>query len=176
MTQVPRDCDNEIVSKIGAIQNFGTLFVADENLNVVQVSENVKHWLHLLPELVLGTNLDRFLKPRQLEALMEFGENNTDCPLVPVNVTFSGGEGKLLANAVAHKSDGFLILELERVDRDTADSSAEVASELKKAVEMLRTTGSTSAMLNTVAAAVKSIAGYDRVMIYKFHADLHGEV
>jgi light-regulated signal transduction histidine kinase (bacteriophytochrome) len=76
---------------------------------------------------------------------------------------------------VAHQNNELLFIELEFVHEyhQVEESSFEIIERYKQDSKNLDTT---TGLLNTAAKYLKLFSGYDRVMVYKFHEDGHGEV
>jgi two-component system, chemotaxis family, sensor kinase Cph1 len=161
-------CDREPVAFINQIQQFGALIVLDAELNVVQVSENVEAWLEVSKEDLLGLPAVQFLTERQFDVLTTFVASphltSTTIGLIPPRGT-----------AVAHKSGRFVLLEVEAREHLNGGPD-EALGDLKASSQLISKQRKIEELMPLVARAVKKIAGYERVMIYRFHQDWHGEV
>ena len=75
-------------------------------------------------------------------------------------------------NALLHRtSAGELIIELER-----AGPQLDLSSEIELALQSIIGATTLPSLCDTSARLIKEIAGYDRVMVYRFDAAGHGEV
>ena len=78
-------------------------------------------------------------------------------------------------HATGHTYQGTLIVELEPVQAD-AVAGAATPVVLRQALTYLRAATTLSDYCQAVCEAVQRISGFDRVMVYRFHDDAHGEV
>lgn len=174
------NCDSEPVRTPGCIQAHGALLVLRlTDLCIVQASDNVK--------AVLGQHVEALLQQRvgavigidgeqRLQALLarEATDRNPlyllTLPAVP---TAGGATGAL--DVTAHTIDGIAILEFESTDR-LAPVSHDAYGVVKKTVARLQTTDSLLQLCNMATEEIRHLTGMDRVMVYKFHQDGHGEV
>ncbi|KAF2284796.1 hypothetical protein GH714_030573 [Hevea brasiliensis] len=148
----------------GLIQPFGCMIAVDEqNLKVLAYSENAPEMLDLAPHAVPSIE--------QQEALT-FGTDIRH---------FSGPSDKPFY-AILHRIDVGLVIDLEPVN--PADVPVTAAGALKsyklaaKAISRLQSlpSGNISLLCDVLVQEVGDLTGYDRVMVYKFHEDEHGEV
>ncbi|MFP2931665.1 GAF domain-containing protein, partial [Pyxidicoccus sp. 3LG] len=79
-------------------------------------------------------------------------------------------------SALLHDSDGLAVLELEPLSATDATAEEDALAALHRLVSPLARARGTSALLQVAAEAVRALTGFDRVMVYRFHADWHGEV
>lgn len=68
-----------------------------------------------------------------------------------------------------NRAENLRLIEIER-------RSTEEPPPLNLHLDRLRSSRNVEDLLNTCAEVLEEIAGFDRVMIYKFHDDNHGEV
>lgn len=170
------NCDAEPVQRPGCIQDHGALLVLRPgDLTVAQASENVAAILGVAPEVLLGRDVATVLgeeNAARLTALLakERPERN---PVYAFTLP-PRADGDPL-DVFVHTVDGAVVVEFEatgRADADAPDSYAAV----KKAVGRFQSTESLRALCDTVADEVRALTGFDRAMVYRFHADGHGEV
>ena len=109
---------------------------------------------------VLGRSaLDRIALALQADDL--FIEN----PL-PLDVRETPFEGTI------HRQGDAVILELEPVPRNLPP----IDRLLRDAVTRIQRARSVDALCTTAAEQIRALTGFDRVMVYRFHSDGHGEV
>ncbi|KAI4374376.1 hypothetical protein MLD38_012380 [Melastoma candidum] len=146
----------KIVQRGGLIQPFGCLLAVDvQTLTVLAYSENVPEMLELTPHAVPSIE--------QQEGLA------------------FGLQGSLFY-AVLHRIDVGLVIDLEPVS--PADLPVTTAGALKsyklaaRAISKIQAlpSGSLSVLCDALVKEVSELTGYDRIMVYKFHEDEHGEV
>lgn len=166
------NCDKEPVAYINEIQSYGAMLVLDSAMYVAQASSNISDWLGETTDSIIGEHCSAFFSDRQIETLNAFALNK-DRALVPVGVVGS----KVKANAIAHFSDGCTIIELEPRDESTDIHDADnAASGLQECIVTLSKTNTIEEFADELVRCVRKVTGLDRVMLYKFHEDWHGEV
>ncbi|KAG2719579.1 hypothetical protein I3760_03G272100 [Carya illinoinensis] len=173
------------------IQPFGCLIAVDEqNFTVLAYSENAPEMLDLAPHavpsieqqeaLAFGTDVRTLFRSSGATALQKaanFGDVNLLNPIL-VHCKTSGKP----FYAILHRIDVGLVIDLEPVN--PADVPATAAGALKsyklaaKAISRLQSLPSGNILLicDVLVKEVSDLTGYDRVMVYKFHEDDHGEV
>jgi chemotaxis family two-component system sensor kinase Cph1 len=174
------NCDSEPVRTPGCVQAHGALLVLRQSdLRILQASDNVN--------AVLGHPVDAILRQRVRTVIGVDGEEQllallagqqTDCnPLYLLTLPPVGdpaGAATAL-DVTAHTIDGVVILEFEstgRLDPVSPDSYSVV----KRTVARLQTANSLLHLCAMAAEEIRHLTGMDRVMVYKFHEDGHGEV
>lgn len=173
------------------IQPFGCLIAVDEqNFTVLAYSENAPEMLDLAPHavpsieqqeaLAFGTDVRTLFRSSGATALQKaanFGDVNLLNPIL-VHCKTSGKP----FYAILHRIDVGLVIDLEPVK--PADVPVTAAGALKsyklaaKAISRLQSlpSGNISLICDVLVKEVSDLTGYDRVMVYKFHEDDHGEV
>lgn len=173
------------------IQPFGCMIAVDErNFSVLAYSENAPEMLDLAPHAVpnieqqeslnFGTDVRTLFRSSGASALQKaanFGEVNLLNPIL-VHCKSSGKP----FYAILHRIDVGLVIDLEPVN--PADIPVTAAGALKsyklaaKAISRLQSlpSGNISLLCDVLVKEVSKLTGYDRVMVYKFHEDEHGEV
>lgn len=171
------NCDSEPVHTPGCVQAHGALLVLNlADLTVVQASENVGSLLGGSPQEFLGrpvsvavgieaeNTIRGMLSDEVLEKAPRYAL--TLAPRVkeasPVDVT-------------VHTVDGVALVEfecMERLDSDEVDYFARV----KETCARLETTNDLIHFCRVAAEDIRALTGFDRVMVYRFHEDRHGEV
>lgn len=84
------------------------------------------------------------------------------------------GQGRTW-DVFVHRRQGRAIIELEEVVGDEAPAGS-LYSTLRKAISALDSACSVRELSDRACETVRSLTGFDGVMVYKFHADGHGEV
>ncbi|KAL6144043.1 hypothetical protein ACLB2K_054738 [Fragaria x ananassa] len=173
------------------IQPFGCLIAIDEQtFSVLAYSENAPEMLDLAPHtvpniqqqeaLTFGTDvrtLFQFPGAAALQKAANHGEVNLFNPIL-VHCKTSGKP----CYAILHRVDVGLVIDLEPVGLDDVPVTA--AGALKsyklaaKAISRLQSlpSGDISLLCDVIVKEVRDLTGYDRIMVYKFHEDEHGEV
>ncbi|WP_297772954.1 ATP-binding protein [uncultured Roseovarius sp.] len=171
-------CDQEPIHLIGAVQPHGALIAIDADHFVVEfASKNTASFVGAGPEQILGKEIAEVIgreNARQLCTLTR--EPSTPELLSPWFISFPGPDGtQINLECLSHRNNGYIILELlhpepapTRVWEDEY-LRREFISELVKP-------GALEELANASARIIRDVTGFDRVMIYRFAEDKHGEV
>jgi chemotaxis family two-component system sensor kinase Cph1 len=163
------NCVREPIRRPGSIQPHGVLLTADpSSWTVLQASENTDTVLGVSAEDLLGTSAAELLGERAVERLSAVlaGARGASNP-VPVE------QRGLHFDAIVHATDGVVVLELEPTLPD--DEFASVPA-VYAAVSRLRAAATRDELWADAARELRELTGFDRVMVYHFHADGHGQV
>lgn len=170
------NCDAEPVQTPGCIQSPGVMLVARcDDLVIVQVSENSAALLGQSPEQLQGAAISAVIGAageRQLRELMK--RNGTEAnPLYAFTMDARGEVPPL--DVVVHTIDGVAIIEFEPV-RQTSGPPRDGYELVKRSVGRLRGATKLQEFCTIVSEEFRELTGFDRVLVYKFHEDGHGEV
>ncbi|WP_025996535.1 ATP-binding protein [Pseudomonas viridiflava] len=168
------NCADEPIQFPGAIQPHGLLFTLTEpGLNVLQVSANVHTVLGLEPQQVIGQSLEKALGAGWTDVIRSASahESFVDAPRLLINV--NGIEFE----AMMHRSQDALVLELEIQDKDAqAVSYLERTGNLGRMLRQLHAARDLQTLYEISVREVQKMTGYDRVLIYRFEEEGHGQV
>ena len=179
MKEEPRDaCDREPIHLIGTIQPHGALVVADSTSQIVtHVSANAAVAIGWNEDELLGSPLDALLGEGQLERLSEYALVLPGPDLLkpwPCRVRQQDGEPRIIP-CLAHTNEGSVYLEF--FPRQLAEiDEKELLPLRQRMIDDLRKPDSLDGCCAAAVRMIRLITGFDRVMCYRFHADLHGEV
>lgn len=171
-------CDREPVNTPGAVQPFGILLTVEPStLAICNASENTAQlWNTPATELVEQSLADVF-DASDLARLRDYvsGANLEDLSPLAVRLRRDGTASEWLVRA--HRHVGLVFLECEaaaavRRDEDGTDFHDRV----RDAIRSLQAARSVRDLCNRAVRQVRQITGFDRVMVYRFDADWHGEV
>jgi chemotaxis family two-component system sensor kinase Cph1 len=166
------DCDREPIHIPGAIQPHGALIAVTEPALVASVvSANVGDVLGVDADDLLGSPLERALGTDVGDAL--HGALRADV-LTDANPLLMTGPRDQPLEAVVHRSDGLLVIEVE--PRRRTGGVGQLYRQLRVGLDRLQTARSQQGVCDTLADVVAELTGLDRVMVYRFAPDDHGEV
>jgi light-regulated signal transduction histidine kinase (bacteriophytochrome) len=162
------NCEREEIHLAGSIQPHGALLVVSEpDHRVVQASANAAEFLNL--KQVIGValaDLDGDLLVRILPHLDPTAQG------MPIAVRCRIGSPSAEFDGLLHRPPaGGLVIELER-----AGPSVDLSRHIANALEKIRTASSLRALCEEAATLFQDRTSYDRVMIYRFDDEGHGEV
>jgi len=168
------NCADEPIQFPGAIQPHGVLFTLQEpDLTVMQVSANVQTVLGHAPEQILGQPLDQVLGAGWAGVIKSASAHDSFIDAPRLLITVNGIEFE----AMMHRSEGVLVLELEIQDKDAqAVSYIERTGNLGRMLRQLHAARDLQTLYEISVREVQKMTGYDRVLIYRFEEEGHGQV
>lgn len=167
------------IHHLAQVQPHGVLLVLQEpDLIILQASCNTLTTFGMTPEQVLGKALDDVLDSFQVD---QFKAGLTAENLDFINPTKvwvrRNGDDYSVFDAVFHRSaDGFLVLELEPALTQENIPFLSFYHLAKASINQLEATSSLQDFCQVIVREVRNVTGFDRVMLYKFDQDGHGEV
>ena len=171
------NCAREPIHIPGSIQPHGIMFVLREpELTVAQVSENVSRFLGMDPDELLDKPLSSFLDAEQ-ERRVRYALNSVDPREnnpVDLQIPTKNGTGPL--DGFVHRHEGFSFLELEGASLAYNARFLEFYKAISKLSSRLHGTATLKDLLDEAALGIRSLTGFDRVMIYRFAENFDGEV
>jgi chemotaxis family two-component system sensor kinase Cph1 len=163
------NCEREQIHLAGSIQPHGALLVVRERDHViVQASDNAAGFLGLDQNLLgrslrsIGGDLSGRIRPHLDERLTT----------VPLAVRCHLGSPPAAFDGLLHRPpDGGLIIELER-----AGPTVDLSRHVEQALQTILACSSLRTLCDETSRIFKDLSGYDRVMVYRFDDEGHGEV
>jgi PAS domain S-box-containing protein len=163
------NCEREQIHVAGSIQPHGALLaVREPDLTVVQASANAAAFLGLGGGLLgrrlqdLEGNLEERIRPHLNSPLAD----------VPIGVRVRVGTPPAPFDGLLHRPPGGgLVIELER-----AGAPVDLSRHAEGGIKAVAEAPSLRALCDETARIFKDLTGYDRVMVYRFDDDGHGEV
>ncbi len=171
------NCDIEPIHIPGQVQHHGFLLAIDATYTVCYLSENITAFIADAGPALLGKNIEAFEEiaatddaPGTIRQLITLArKNNSFDQLNPYPVTLPAGKYYLI---ISSSNDRYL-LEFEPI---VSDIDVDVQRMIGRSVSEMLADKNLQNLLNNSAKQVKNIIGYDRVMVYRFGPDGHGEV
>ncbi len=176
------NCDREPIHILGQIQSYGYLLaIHPDTYTIVHASENIADLLGLSATQVLGQPLENVVAKTdipvsRLMALLKVDDPNGSWETQnPYAMTVNGQS----LNLVVHQHKGPIVLEWEpSIDTQDADSIHALLNQrlITESLAEVQTSQTLTELLQNTARRVKAITGFDRVMVYRFGTDWHGQV
>ena len=167
------------IHTLTGIQPHGVLLVLQEpELTILQASSNTPQAFEIPVASVIGMPLEDILDPFQVDRFREnLSINNLDF-VNPTKVwARRSGDDYLVLDAIFHRSaDGFLVLELEPALMQESVPFLSFYHLAKASISQLEATADLREFCQIIVHEVRNVTGFDRVMLYKFDDDGHGEV
>ncbi|MEP6481034.1 MAG: diguanylate cyclase [Rhodoglobus sp.] len=159
------ECALEPIRTPGSIQAHGALLGVDrESSTIVVASENTAEFLGFAPGELLGNTVELFIPEDVIPVLRAAAATEAN----PARITVLGRP----LDAILHRDGPITFLELEPADADDAAS----VSAVFPAIHRLSAWSRRDELLADTAVQVRALTGFDRVTVYHFHPDAHGEV
>ncbi|MEM9439268.1 MAG: GAF domain-containing protein [Pseudomonadota bacterium] len=162
------NCEREQIHLAGSIQPHGILLRLEEpSLVVVQASANAGELFEN------GEIVGRFLRSLEgdiEEKIRPFLREALD--VLPVAVRCHLGANRTPFDGLLHRPPGGgLVVELE-----PAGPTVDLSQDVERALQTLVSAPSLRRLADDTVSIVKTLTGYDRVMVYRFDQEGHGEV
>ncbi|KAK1317580.1 Phytochrome B [Acorus calamus] len=180
---LPEDQITAYLTKIqrgGHIQSFGCLVaVTDPELRVIAFSANASDMLKL--PFFVGSDVRSLFDPSSAR-LLEKSASAREITLLNPLWIHSRSSSRRPFYAILHRIDVGIVIDLEPASTDDPALSIAGAVQSQKlavrAISRLQSipSGDLALLCDSVVGHVRELTGYDRVMVYKFHDDEHGEV
>ena len=170
-------CDHEPIHLSGAIQPLGFLLVVDPvSLVIVAASNNVP-FASGGQAGPLGITLGELLGVEVAEDFLAMRPTSSPHDALPRRLSLPNGRsGSRLHDMLPHRSGPFTILEFEEGFEVDSSASAGFFQQQREAVKTLLTLDGLDEICQLSVQEVRKLTGYDRVMIYRFEPEGHGQV
>lgn len=173
-----QNCADEPIRIPGAIQPHGVLLTIDEVSWIVQQASanasllfsSADEPLCGADELRAGQPLSTWLGVDQADALREVVTLGVLDEINPLSLR-CGGQS---VDGLIHRHDGLLFLELERVADQEAVKSLD--QRLTRTLRRLQSAKTLADLYDISVREIRALTGYDRVLIYRFQEQGHGQV
>ncbi|MHA3735654.1 ATP-binding protein [Pseudomonas sp. Eth.TT006] len=168
------NCANEPIRTPGAIQPHGLLLTLSEPaLHIIQVSANVETLLAREPQALIGQPLHSLLGDAYAAAVREALHQPSFSDAGPLQLRLNG----TAFDGLLHRHQGVLILELEiHVENFQPRNVAGTPRHLGRMLHRLQGAQSLQALYDISVKEIQAMTGYDRVLIYRFEEEGHGQV
>lgn len=166
------NCDQEPVQTPGCVQAHGALLVLrPSDLTVLQVTENAERVLGAPVEDLLGRPI-RVLLGRDREAQLRRFLAGQSLERNPLYV-FAHSVNDTRLDVTVHTVDGVVVVEFEP---NEGPDDVDCYLLVKQGVARLRAGTSLADFCRRLTEEVRTLTGHERVMVYRFHEDGHGEI
>jgi chemotaxis family two-component system sensor kinase Cph1 len=167
------NCDKEPIHIPGRVQSHGFLIAIDKtSLTVSYISENISQYLAVNAADLLEQPIDRFESltgtNTKIRQLLELGEVQQSFESInPYPLQLNNSSYYLIVSS----SGSNYLLELEPVTLQY-----DIQNQIGRSVSEILAGKELKSLLDNTARQIKNIIDYDRIMVYKFLEDGHGEV
>ena len=170
------NCDKEPLHHIQVVQAHTCLLALDlKSLLVRYASENLFEFLGKGWKEVMDLEISRVFGP-EVTGQIPVGLSREDGfeGINPVQAFFTVNGEMMLRNVIIHRNESYLIIEIEKASHLL--QTATYHQLLSRTIRRMQNIIYSGTFFAEVAAAVKQLTGYDRVMIYQFDRDYNGNV
>ncbi|MCU1514392.1 MAG: hypothetical protein JWO10_1482, partial [Microbacteriaceae bacterium] len=162
------ECMQEPIRTPGAVQPHGALIAAERGTwRIVHASENTDTILGVEALTLLGRPLTDLVGPEAAESFSEVLDEST-ASANPVRLTFRNHP----VDVILHALGDLVLVEFEPVQLTAEGSTPAVFG----AIHRLTRATTVQELWDGTAIEMRRLTGFDRVMVYHFHPDAHGEV
>lgn len=171
-------CENEPIHIPGAIQPFGVLVSVDvPTLRITNASVNCTEVFGVDARALVNRSLAEHLSATALTSLQAYigADDLVEAAPLVLPILDLDTQCEREWELTAHLRHGVLILEIEALaPQETL--SASLQRSIRSAVHVVFAASSLLDLCRRTAEQVRMITGFDRVMIYRFTEDWHGDV
>lgn len=175
------NCAREPIHIPGSIQPHGVLLVLGEpELRILQVSENIRELLGTPTAAILGRSLSELWE----ESAASLAADLKTAPVqsrpaflrtLALGTAGPGGRARSF-HAVAHRTSGVILLELELAEDSAVDPPQDVHALFDAFTLRAESAAGLPDLSRLAAEEVRRLTGFDRVLIYKFDEQWNGLV
>jgi PAS domain S-box-containing protein len=172
------NCERELIHLAASIQPHGVLLVLDEeSLGVLQVSANASALLKHSTEELLGRSLADIDPGLAASLRRVLAVPEVSLP-APFSHPLPGNAGDELECVVHRVAGQGLVLELEPWPgrEKWATVPSELPNQLRDLIVDITSAATVDSLCELMARGIRELIGYDRVMVYRFDPDGHGEI
>lgn len=167
------NCDQEPIQVPGAIQPHGVLLTVNEATWVVQqLSANADGLFGRPASELAGQDLEIVLGAQQAQQVRSAAAAYSLDEVNPLSLTYGLGQ----MDCTLHRYDGLLVLEIENPGELTSASMQHLDRGLGRTLRRLQGAKSLAELYEISVREIQALTGYDRVLIYRFEAEGHGQV
>ncbi|MFO1064897.1 MAG: GAF domain-containing protein [Pirellulales bacterium] len=177
------NCEREPIHIPGFVQPHGILLAVNPaDMRVVQWSRNSSELLRLAADPD-GQAISDLVDGATYRRLVGVTQKGLSGVVTPLETLFRNREEVGVHLGTAHLHDDMLIVEFEThrteqilLHRVIEDSSESLMRCVREATARLQASADSEELYNVLAAEMRRLTGFDRVMVYRFMQDQHGVV
>lgn len=167
LTQATNLIHHEPIHLPTSIQPHGVLLALSLELEILLLSNNTQDFLGKEPRDLLNQPLGTLLNAEQVKAIKQFCQQEGS-NVFSFKLSIETSKGEQYFDAIAHRTESTVILELEPTDSINQISFLNFYALAQGAIAKMRTTSNLTNFLDLVVSEVRKVTGFDRVMVYKF--------
>jgi light-regulated signal transduction histidine kinase (bacteriophytochrome) len=165
-------CGSLPLHQINHVQDYGCMLVVDPELNILQASENTSTHLGVPAEKLIGKQVTALLNPDSHSQIKKITNRSDLHKKQSGRITMTNGEERL---AVANNHSTYSIIEIEPLQTNI-ESFTDSYQRIRPAIDLIESGKTAAEILSGAAESLKTLSGFDKVMIYRFDEDWNGHV
>ncbi|MER2266256.1 HWE histidine kinase domain-containing protein [Methylobacterium oxalidis] len=165
-------CDREPIHILNAVQPFGFLLAVSPDWIVTRVSDNAVGWLGRSVDDLLGLPLDALVDIEAIHRLRGHLQTLRGPDAVDRVFAVHLLPDKPPFDVALHLSGSAIVIEAE----PSAPEHLSAGNLVRNMVARLQQTAGYDPLCREAARQLRALTGFDRVMVYRFAANGHGEV
>lgn len=167
-------CAREPIHIPGSIQPHGHLLALEpDGLRLVRASAEAGAVLNRPLDEAFGQPIDRLIEADGMASLVR---RLRGAPSEPVQLDILHLHGGTDHQAIAHRSGGLVILELEDLAATGIGTLEALYPQMREGIRRMQASHDFETLLTCTAEEVRSLTGFDRVLIYRFDELWNGTV
>ena len=172
------NCEREPIHIPGAIQPHGVLLAfRPDTHEVVQVSSTIAPLLGLSVEGALSQPLERILGAIGAEDVQRMFRDDGGRGVGSLRIGDDALARPGTFDATLHLSDAsVVVLELEPAEPAGGLTIDQIQGSMRSTFARLEAAESIGSLAQRIAEEMREVTGFDRVWVYRFHPDWHGEI
>jgi two-component system, chemotaxis family, sensor kinase Cph1 len=169
------NCDKEPIHIPGSIQPHGYLFaVSEPSLAIEQLSQNAGALLGMDAEKAIGWPLQEFFTEESMNTLRGALNSPDARANNPLTFAFRGRPERY--SGIIHRFQDTLVVEIEPALGGDAAERLDRYNRTRAAISALRGAKSLDELCTLACEQIRSLTGFDRVVVYYFDRDWNGAV
>lgn len=170
------NCDREPIHIPNLIQPYGVLIaISAADYRILQVSLNTDDMLGIEPQNLLECPLEKLLGEEQAKTVKSCASEDFE-NINPLPIELNRGEKTLYFDGIVHQNKEIIILELESALPQNKADFSNFYRLVKSPINRLQQTTTLDELCRAIALEIKTITGFDRVMVYRFNKEGTGTV
>ncbi len=178
------NCERELIHLAGSVQPHGLLLALGPQMRIVQASANTEALVGVAAKSLLNCPLGDLGGDLASSLVRVAAECDLAEPAPLVCSMMVRGRVQPFEGTVHRAADGVLLIELEPASVGALPDSIETVAidgeqlleHLSESVQRFSAASTIGTLADAVVRRFRDLAGYDRVMVYKFDPDGHGKI
>lgn len=171
-------CGRLPIHQTNSIQPHGVLLLLDKDIQtIVQVSENIRQLLKRPAQEIAGGEASAYITAESRDALLTVVQEGFVGKL-PLTLTFKVDDAEEQVFCLLHEADEGFIIEAELKEYYSAPPRTfiEIYQRIKQVMQHINQCSAIDEVCMVTARELRKVAGFDKVMVYRFDENWNGTV